>query len=210
MSETYRNKIIKLAKKNLSANLVLYHNTSIPAQEHLVIGKPDSNIYRISYLLLDGKILIITGDCGSSIFRFSSSVTLREIAKMVKDEEYSYLVSKCEASPEGKCFKVWTEEWAIEFLTGFIAALRNERNESEESEAELDKKIEESDLWESLSFFSDWCNWLETYGQDVFGSGWYELGNVGMFYAPEFFYQLLGLDLAFSSFKGITEDTIKV
>ena len=149
--------------------------------ERLVWGQKGTNIFRMVFLRLGGR-LFVCGDAGEAAFGWHSSIgTLENMAHTSLD----YFAGKCQASEEGRSFREWDDEQLMIDVKAMLT--------SEEREDYGYKTWEEfCELGGRSAINEDrhvWRQWLYDNGDDVFGQEWYECGLDGMYYA----YRLIGI-----------------
>lgn len=110
----------------------------------------------------DHHILIVVGDLGDAIYQWQEIKPLSWMANLDLD----YFRSKCRASPVGSLFKSWDAEKAKRMARVLFA--------------DQWEQFTKSRGLESLDSRHEWIDWLEVYGDDLFGDDWTEYADIGM------------------------------
>ncbi|MEK6833197.1 MAG: hypothetical protein AABY32_04050 [Nanoarchaeota archaeon] len=158
--------------------------------EALKWKNPESSIYSIMYLHYFGH-LFVSGDLGEAVYQWSENATLEWISTL----PISYFASKCQASEEGRGYKIWDAETAKEHIIDY---LENDDYDEDKNKKQVLSNIVDDNIFYHLDSERVWCSWLDEYGDDYFGSDCWEYGDIGMVTAPRCVMHLAGLKAAFS------------
>lgn len=154
--------------------------------ERLRWGRPNSTNYAVWYVRM-GSVLFVTGDLGSAVYRWGESVTLEWISRC----DIGYFAEKCEASEEGREFKVWDPREAIKKLRD-IAKDYVDREKTCDFMSEVDSAV---------CTEGDWHAWLHDRGHEFLGDDYSEFGDVGRVLSCRCISHLTGLKMAFEQIK---------
>lgn len=84
--------------------------------ERLMWGEVGTPVCRVYYLRY-GSVLMVFGDLGDAIYQWNGDIDLRWISTC----DLSYFAGKCQASEEGRGYKVWSADRARERLDEIAA-----------------------------------------------------------------------------------------
>ncbi len=159
---------------------------------------PTTCIYLVEYVCVNG-ILFVSGDVGCAAYVAYGCLDrgwdLREWSAC----ELDYFASKCRASEYGLPCKEWSRDTALAYLETWKA---DRLRDAEDGEGEA-VESEDQDwfpAWEEalgrVDSQRDWEAFLGLRGEDLFGSDWWEYGNIGMRVGLRIRYHLIGLQMA--------------
>jgi len=149
--------------------------------ETLKWRKPGSSNFSMVFISY-GAYLVVLGDAGEAVYQWSQMVTLEWVAGC----HIGYILSKCQASPEGRQFEGWDEDHARARLADFF----------EDDPARLLRILDAAE--DHLSSQGDWTQWLHDTGyQDALvGEDWVEHCDIGMAPTVQARAHVIGLQMA--------------
>lgn len=135
---------------------------SFDSLERLLWRAPHTLVWSICYVRSHGTLLVY-GDCGELVYQWSEALPLRQIAQL----DLHYFCSKCRA---------WSDSWP---RWGWSP----ERTQATLEQLALERGLPVGQLPDYSPAVAqtkeDWCAWLEEHGEDLVGSDFYELYDVG-------------------------------
>jgi hypothetical protein len=149
--------------------------------------KPGTSVYFISYMIR-GPYLIVTGDVGDAIYRFSENLSLDLLVAC----EVDYFASKCTASENGRCYPSWDPDAATAYLEEWIKG----GIDDEDIEKRRRSLCSENSAFTACQWKEDWKDWLEVFGSGAFGPDWIEFGEIGRAVDIRCMGHLIGLKMA--------------
>ena len=173
--------------------------------ERLRWKKPGTGTYLVEYLRIGGR-LIVTGDIGDAIYWWSGNHSMHWISNC----NLGYFAGKCEASENGRDFKVWDSDVARDRILAHFEEVHEWADTEDSTKAEeMKKKFEENHGWSAIHDQYEWVAWIREYGQEVFGDDWWEssISDPGRTLNIRCYGHLLGLKMAFEQ---IGEDPTKL
>ena len=123
--QKFQEKVEKEIKYYMKDHKAIY--SAKEDMETLSWKKSGTSVFGIDYIMR-GNILIVTGDLGHAIYRWSSPVMLEWVSRC----DLSYFAEKCVASETGSGGKEWNAEIAKE---RFIKEVKIRINESDDEYA---------------------------------------------------------------------------
>lgn len=149
--------------------------------------RPGTGIYLISYVIR-GNYLIVTGDVGDAIYRFSEDLTLDFLAGC----DIDYFAGKCTASEHGRGYQGWDADLARQRIEEWVAdGFDDDEIERRRASIEADGGALIECQWRD-----SWIQWLDHHGDSVFGSDWIEFGEIGRTTDIRCIGHLIGLQMA--------------
>lgn len=146
--------------------------------EYLRWQVPGSSTCRIDFLV-SGPFLIVVGDLGDAIFRWSHNTTLAWVAGC----DDSYILPKCQASEVGRDFREWDMDTATEYL---------KRLDGDECYEKFDLQKAGGEGFLPVETQEEWREWLREDGHEYLGDD-HELWDIGMIPHIRFRMQMDGL-----------------
>lgn len=142
---------------------------------HLRWQKPGTCVYQVDYYVTGGT-LIVTGDIGDAIYRWSSPVAFHWIAPL----SLGYFAEKCVASEVGRSFVEWDERIARVYLDWQI---NNDFEEIQDDPAEKATQwmidLQNANPHGAIYSQHEWTEWLNYHGAEFFGDEYYEHYGIG-------------------------------
>ena len=145
----------------------------------IVFGKPASSDCLLRFRV-DGPYLIVTGDLGDAIYRWSERVTFPWLAGL----DLHYFKSKCQASEVGRRFDEWDEEAARDRMKNWLEQCPDRLEKFNELDGDL-----------ALLSEGEWHSWLSRNVYEISDDG-DGLWDIGMVTALRCRAHLIGLRLA--------------
>ena len=174
--------------KDHVATLTVLKDESGNVVERLNWSKPGTGINRIVYFRY-GCVLVVFGDLGAAIYQWSDLANLEWISCC----NIGYFAGKCQASEEGRVYKIWDSDVLEERIAEYF--------ESRQDENPIGfAKFKASSGPHSTSFRDEWMCFLEREGHEHFGQDFYEWAY-GETVAPRCHLHLEGLRRAFKQLK---------
>ncbi len=141
--------------------------------ERLLWAQVGHSVYRIYYYCIYGT-LVVYGDLGEAIYQWNKmDMDLRWVSNC----SLEYFAGKCQASEEGRGYKVWNPDRARE---------------------RLDEIGHDNSAYDALDSEHEWSAWMGHNGYDTFGDCYIEYGSIGMEISMRCEAHLLGLKQAFA------------
>ncbi|MCD6436442.1 MAG: hypothetical protein J7L15_08720 [Clostridiales bacterium] len=175
--------------------------------ERLFWHKPDTWCFHINYTI-EENTLIITGDLGCAIYKWSSPISFNSISTF----NFDYFAGKCEASENGRHFVEWDSEIAIKSIEENFQQMAKDKYEEcicedectcEERRAkEYMEKFKEERGDGALCDKYEWVEWVREYGEDILGYDCWEWAySCGETIAIRCLSHLIGIQEAMSKKK---------
>ena len=135
----------------------------------------------LNFILLNKKVLHISGDWGSFAFRFSGYRSFTGIALSHDD----YVADNCEASEYGKSPKKFCQDKAKDFLKSEII------NCSETNQGQIEDALEEL-KWNDIENSTDYWRYMSE-RTEIFGNDYFENPEAGLELSVDFIFSKAGL-----------------
>ncbi len=132
--------------------------------ERLMWSGDETTINRIYYLRY-GSVLMVFGDLGEAIYQWNGDIDLRWISNC----GLSYFAEKCQASEEGRDYKVWSADQARKRLDEIAAQEAEEYTSWDEADEKavfdeackrLTKELKEAGIDDALNDQQRWRGWI--------------------------------------------------
>ena len=180
-------KMIKQVRENYKDHVL----TIIEKTPKIILvrwGNPKSNFYSVYYSIY-GNTLCCFGDVDEAIYRWNNSISFEFLA----DCDIRYFAQKMKA---GTKFD-WNHKKALESLYFYLYNEDNSENKNITPDFE-EKMIEAcSDSLEWTQFLMDDYRYPITNGEQLFGSDYWEYGNIGECIPWAVYYHLEGIKMAY-------------
>jgi hypothetical protein len=181
--------------------------------EKITWKKPGTSAYYVSYVYQNGT-LFVSGDLGEAIYCWAPDMSFEQIASC----NISYFHGKCRASEVGFPFNEWSEEKAKKYLEDCFSLdsldFNNGINFNTEVitdyKEEFRKKRIKQKMKEIIDYYGtetpwadkgSWEYFLGEQGYEIFGSDYFEFGNIGEQPHLRCRAHLIGLKMAFTQIR---------
>lgn len=147
------------------------------SENHILFKNPASGFDAIAFIILDKSRLVVTGDLGDAIYKWSGNPAISW--QWLANLDFDYFCKKCVASAVGVPFRQWNEAKA----KGLLIARLNELGEEGCSAWEFSREelLEGIEFRGALFSYETWQNyryhdivWADALGDpsDVVNWGW--------------------------------------
>lgn len=149
--------------------------------------RPNSRLYSVKYMIVDERILVVTGDLGHAMYMWSEPVTFEWLASC----DQGYFRSKCTASEVGYGFYEWDEDKAIQTIDYFAS-------DNKDVDSLLIRRAKNH-----CGNRSDWEQFLHDEGFELFGDNEYDYYDIGQTTHLRCRYHLAGLRMAIAQLSSV-------
>jgi len=157
----------------------------------LTFKEPETTNWYIKYSIINDRYLVVIGDLGDAIYHWNDKITFGWISGLNLD----YFAGKCQASEEGRGFKVWSSEKAKETLKWHIDQCVKDDPDKEKPDEELISRAKSA-----TESQEEWCNFLASEDWELFGDDLWEYTGIGMVVAQRCAIHLMGLKVIYHKY----------